>query len=248
MFAIARTLTDPSCADETAGKVVVEIIAGKVPYQYTLVSKANKIERSGRITDKKAEQAELKAGDYVLKVSDGNRDEIVRNFSLAMPDALYINLGPDQKLITGKDITLDVSAQVPDSIVVTYRWENNFGFNSTEKKIPVTESGIYRVFVTKQKDGCVFTDDMTVNGAEAQRVAVYPTILQSNEKYNVSISLDEPGSVVVKVFNLSGTQVHEMNDSGKSEFQFITSLKDAGMHLVVIQTRKGIETRKVIVY
>ena len=248
LFVVVRKISDPSCRNETAGKVTMEVVAGKAPYQFSLTNPDAEIAREWKQSVKSINQDELVVGTYALSVSDANNEELVRNFSLAMPDALYIDLGPDQKWTIGKDIILDVSSQIPDSIEVAYRWENNFGFNSTAEKITVSESGIYRVLVTKQKDGCVFTDDMIISGAESQRIAVYPNVIRSNENYNVSISLDDPGSVLVKIFNSRGTQVQEMNNSGQSEFQFIASLKDSGMYLVMIQTPNGVETHKLIVY
>ena len=165
-----------------------------------------------------------------------------------MPDALTIDLGPDRKLSVTDPIVLDVSGQVADTVTVSYRWENSFGFSSNEKAITVTETGVYRVFVIKESDGCVFTDEVAITGAEEQRVAVYPTAVRSNESYNVSVSLEKPASVAVKVFNSRGVMIESMEGMNNAEYQFITSMKDSGLYLVVIQTPKGIETRKVIVY
>jgi hypothetical protein len=247
LFAVVRRLSNPSCTNETAGKIKIEIVSGKGPFQYSLNNEQAKISRDWKHAEKTTEQKELVAGKYSLLVEDANDEHIDRRFTMIMPDALTINLGPDQRLATSKDIILDVSAQVPDSIPVSYHWENNFGFSSNEQKIKVTEAGIYRVFVTKKKDGCIFTDDTAVSGSESQRVAVYPSIVSSNENYNISVSLDEPGNVLVKVFNTRGVQVHQVQGAGQSEFQFISSLKDSGMYMVVIQTPKGIETRKIVV-
>jgi hypothetical protein len=133
-------------------------------------------------------------------------------------------------------------------VQVSYRWENSFGFSSTDKKITAAESGVYRVFVTKASDGCVFTDQVTINGAEAQRVAVYPTILQKGDPYNVSVSLAKPGSVAVKVFNSRGLLVENMEGRDRLEYQFTTTLKDSGLYVVVIQTPQGMESYKIIVY
>lgn len=248
LFAVVRRVSDPSCTNETAGKIKVEVIAGNAPFQYSLSNPEASISRNRKTSEKSSDEKELVKGDYILTLKDGGDETLVRNFKLLMPDGLEINLGPDRVYTETASIVLDVSSQVPDAVPVTYRWENNFGFSSTGKKITVQESGIYRVFVTKDLDGCVFTDDVIISGAENQRVAVYPNIISSNENYNVSISLDKPGGVEVRVFNGRGIQVHEMKNSGQSEYQFITSLKDSGMYLVVIQTAKGIEARKIVVY
>ncbi len=248
LLAVVRNVQDPSCTNETAGKVRIEIIAGKPPYELTFNNTEAKISREWEQSVTSAEQRNLVVGNYSLSVKDANHNKIERIFSLAMPDALYINLGPDQKLAAGNHIVIDASTQVPDSIEVTYQWESSFGFHSTDKKINAIESGIYRVTVTKQKDGCVFTDEVVVSGAESQRVAVYPNIVNSHENYNVSVSLDKPGRVIVTVFNARGMKVNEMTGSNQSEFQFVSSFKDSGMYLVTIQTPTSIETQKVVVY
>lgn len=247
LLAVVRTLANPSCTNESAGKVKIEVIAGKAPYNYKFSNKGGDIAREWKQSTTSFEQKDLTKGDYTLSLKDGSGESLLRNFKLTMPDALHITLGPDQKISTTNPISLDVSNQVPDSIKVSYRWENSFGFTSTDKKIVATEPGVYRVFVTKAKDGCVFTDDVAITGAESQRVAVYPNIIGASEDYNVSISLDKPGDVTVKVYNARGLHVQGMSDKGNSEYQFITNLKDSGIYLVVIQTRKGIETRKLVV-
>ncbi len=243
-----RTLTNPSCTDETAGKVRIEVISGKPAFSFVFKDKDGKVTREWRQKTESVEQKDLVGGEYTLTLEDGTNETLTRQFKLTVPDALYITLGPDRPLSVSDPIVLDVSAQVADSVKVSYRWENSFGFNSTEKSIKATEPGVYRVFVTKEKDGCVFTDDVAITGAEEQNIAVYPTLLSSNENYNVSISLEKPASVIVRVFNATGLIIDEMQGADNSEYQFITRIKDSGVFLVVIQTPNGLETRKVVVY
>ena len=64
----------------------------------------------------------------------------------------------------------------------------------------------------------------------------------------MSISLEKPASVIVRVFNATGLIIDEMQGADNSEYQFITRIKDSGVFLVVIQTPNGLETRKVVVY
>ncbi|HTJ52762.1 MAG TPA: T9SS type A sorting domain-containing protein [Cyclobacteriaceae bacterium] len=247
LFAVVRTIKNPSCADKAAGKITIEVISGKSPYQFSLSNPEAKINRDWKNKELTTDQKELVAGNYTLQLSDDTDDKVTRKFSLAEPDALYITLGADQKLVDGNAITLDISEQIPDSIAVDIRWENNFGFNSTEKKVTVSESGIYRVFVTKEKDGCVFSDEVIISGTE-QRIAVFPSLLKSNDNFNISISLEEPGSVTVRTMNSAGVPISTMVGSSSSEYQFISTVKDSGMYLVIIQTPKGIETRKIVSY
>jgi hypothetical protein len=248
LLALVRKLNNPSCTDETAGKVRIEVIAGKAPYTYKLVQKDGTITREWKQSTTTSEQKDLVKGEYTLTFTDDTRESLSRKFTMVMPDALQIDLGPDQKLSPTQPIVLDVSKQIPDSIQVSYRWENSFGFSSTDKKITAAESGVYRVFVTKAKDGCVFTDEVTITGADEQRVAVYPTVLNKEDPYNVGVSLAKAGSVAVKVFNARGILVSDMEGRGRSEYQFITTLKDSGLYVVVVQTPQGMESHKIIVY
>lgn len=249
LFAVVRTLKNPSCLDESAGSVRIEVIAGDPAFYFTLTEADERISpREWRQKVDSVEQHDLVGGQYTLTLKDGSRESLTRIFSLTVPDALYFSLGPDRPLSLTEPIILDVSSQISDSVKVSYRWENSFGFRSSERSITATEHAIYRVFVTKEKDGCVFTDDVAITGAETQVVAVYPTILKSNENYNISISMEEPAGVLVKVYNAKGIMIDEMHGADNSEYQFITRLRDSGVFLVVIQTPQGMETHKVIVF
>jgi hypothetical protein len=249
LFAVVRTLADPSCTDETAGRIRIEVIAGEPAFNFSLTEAGGKIsQREWRQKIDSVQQRDLVGGEYTLTLKDGSRESLTRNFKLTVPDALYFSLGPDRPLSSTEPIVLDVSSQIPDSVKVSYRWENSFGFSSTETAIKVTEHGVYRVFVTRKKDGCVFTDDLAITGAEAQKIAVYPTILASNADYNISISMENPAAVAVKVYNATGILIDQMQGADIAEYQFITRIRDAGVFLVVIQTPQGMETRKIIVH
>jgi len=243
-----RTLDFPSCTDEDAGKIRIEVVAGDPAFQFSLREKSGAVSREWRQKIDSVIQDKLVGGTYTLELRDDSKELLSRVFTLPVPDALYIDLGEDRPFSAVDPIILDVSDQVPDSVKVSYRWENSFGFNSTDRTVRVTEPGVWRVFVTKEKDGCVFTDDVAITGAEEQQVAVYPTMLRSNENYNISVSMEEVASVWVRVYNAQGFMIDEMQGKDNSEYQFITRIKDAGVFLVVVQTPKGTETHKVIVH
>ncbi|HEY0653360.1 MAG TPA: T9SS type A sorting domain-containing protein [Chryseosolibacter sp.] len=247
LFVVVRKLSDPSCTDETAGRIRIEVIAGNGPFHNSLSGVKGEIKREWKQVPLSSEITQLKAGDYELNVSDKNNNILKRHFSLTMPDALTISLGADQELNPAKEIVLSVAHQVPDTVDVTYRWENSFGFSSTDKKITATEPGVYRVYVTKKSDGCVFTDDIAITGSDQQRVAVYPTILGTDEVFNIGISLQKPAAVGVKILDGRGIVVTEMQGTGNAEYLFNAQLPESGIYLVVVKTPSGFETRKVIV-
>ncbi|HEY0651752.1 MAG TPA: T9SS type A sorting domain-containing protein [Chryseosolibacter sp.] len=247
MLAVVRKLNDPSCTNETAGRVRIEVIAGKAPFRYTMKSNEAAISREWKQSTLMIEHAELGKGDYVLTLKDGANETLERKFKLTMPDALTITLGPDQKYSVAEPIVLNVSSQVPTNVPVTYRWENSFGFSSAAKSITVTEPAVYKVYVTKESDGCVFTDDIAITGASEQRLAVFPTLVRAEDTFSVGISLERPAAVAVQVMTSSGLLLERSNGTGNSEYQFTYIAKNPGLYLVVIQTPAGIETRKVVV-
>ncbi|HEU5289449.1 MAG TPA: T9SS type A sorting domain-containing protein [Cyclobacteriaceae bacterium] len=245
LFVVVRTLSDPSCKNETAGKVRIEVVAGKPTYQFTLAT-STKVLKEWNGKGSPVEHEGLREGKYVLTVKS-NDDQLVRNFSLTMPDALHIDAGQDQRLLPDKEIVLDVKGQVPDNIPVTYLWENNFGLSSEGSKVTVTESGIYKISVTKLSDGCVFSDEVTITGTEEQKLAVYPTIVNRGEQYNVSVSLPEQASVTVQVYDMKGNLIQEWIGSNRTEYSFKGVLNSSGMFVVRLTTPKGPTSTKLVV-
>jgi hypothetical protein len=247
LFAVVHKLNDPLCTNVTAGRVRIDMIAGAAPYNYTLTGTDNKISHEGKITGTFMEQKELVKGAYTLTVQDGGGDKFTRKFNMVMPDALYINLGEDQKLARSGEIVLDVKPQVPDTIIASYEWESNFGFSSIASKVTITESGIYKVTVTKQADGCAFSDEVVISGDGEQKFVVFPTVVNREELYNVSVSLPEAGSVSVHVYDLKGTVHQAWKGENSAGYYFKATLSNPGMYLVFLRTPHGTESRKVIV-
>lgn len=247
LFAVVRKLNDPLCTNETAGKIRIEFIKGHAPFNYKLTGGVNKISRDSKTSETTNELKELMKGDYVLALSDGSGEALTRNFSLIMPDGIDINLGEDQKLTPNNRITLDVKDQVPTGMNVSYLWESSFGFNSNESKIAITESGIYKVTVTKQSDGCQFSDAIAISGTDEEKVAVFPTIVNRDELFNISVSLPESGNVEVQLYDLKGTPAHVLKGSDSPEHHFKTSLSNSGMYLIMVRTPNGTQTKKVII-
>ncbi len=246
-FAVVKKLGSPTCFDMKGGHVAVEMVAGHAPFNYTLKGATNKIERSWRGNENQNEEKQLTGDAYTVTINDSEKNQSVRIFTLTAPSKLIVELGPDQKLIDGQPISLDAGKSIADTVAVSYKWESSFGFTSTDRKVNIDDSGIYTVTVTRTRDGCPFKDEITVNGAETDRMAVFPVPVQSGDTFKMSVSLQEPGTVDIKVMDANGGVVREMQGSNGTEYEFISSLSEAGLYLVVITTPKGTETHKVIV-
>lgn len=247
-FVVVRKLNYPDCANPASGQVRIDIVRGTAPYTLELSNAATGSSRKWKQEERSTDQKDLEAGNYALRMTDAEHEAITTNFSLAIPGGLLIDLGDDRKLSPEAEVVLDISSLIPDTVEVSYRWTNNSGFSSNEEKITVSESGIYRVHVTREKDKCIFSDEVVISGTESQRITVFPNVLRSHEQYNVNVSLPEPGPVLIKVFDSRGTLTQRMEGSNSPEYQFTGAVKDSGLYLVMIQTPGGLETKKVIVH
>jgi hypothetical protein len=247
LFAVVRTLQGPTCTDTLAGRIKVEVIIGEAPFSYKLKvpNESNAREWSG--PERSTEQKNLPTGAYILTLKEASGDQLVRHFTLPVANALPINLGPDQKLKPGEEILLNAAKGVPDSVRVKYQWTSNFGHSSTEKKLRITESGIYKVTITRESDGCPFSDEVIISGTETEKLAVYPVPVAPNSVFSVSVSLEAPGDVSMRLYDATGVLKQQLNGTGQAEYHFLMSAKTAGMYLVAIQTPKGMQTRKVLV-
>jgi hypothetical protein len=248
LFAVVRKLHQPDCTTPASGRVRIDIVSGTGPYALHLNNTSTGSSRQWTLDERSSDQHNLEAGNYTLLLTDASDETITSSFTLAVPGGLQFDLGDDMTLSPASEIILDVSSQIPDTTEVSYRWTNNYGFSSTDKRITVVESGIYNVNVTRSSDNCMFSDLIVISGSESQRITVYPSLLRSHQQYNVNVSLPEPGPVLIKVFDPRGTLSHQMEGINNAEYQFTGAAKDSGIYLVTIQTREGLETRKLIVH
>ena len=132
-------------------------------------------------------------------------------------------------------------------MAVTYAWESNYGFRSTEAKVRITESGIYKVTLTTP-EGCTFNDQIIVSGTAAQRFTVQPTLVPAHGRFTVNVSLKQPAAVQVKVYDLKGKVYGQMRGEGQQEYRLAGLAPDPGLYLIVLQTPTGLETRKLLVH
>lgn len=248
LLVVARKVSDPLCSNETGGQVKIEVVAGEPSFHFTLSQQDGDINRNWRTSELSTRQYDLTEGEYELTVDDNADETLVRRFTLTQPDKLIVDLGPDQPYDMTTPIRLDASTTIPTQESVTYHWENSFGFQSNTSAIDVSEPGVYRATVTRTSDGCAFMDEVAITGSDTERIAVYPTIIQSSESYNIGVSLPRTSSVTINIFNARGMMTENLNGTNNSEYLFTTTVKDPGVYMIVIKTSTGIETRKIIAY
>lgn len=247
LLAVLRNIVNPSCGGPADGSFDVEVVGGEAPYSFELRHLNSNLKRNWTGTAQSPHQKTMLAGDYKLTVTDRNGGRVDRFFSLNYENDLDINLGPDIDLPANEEITLDAASLIPDGLEVSYQWESNFGFSSTEPSITVSEAGMYDLKVT-DASGCVYHDAIVINGGETGRFLVWPSELGRNDFYHVGVTLDEPGDVLVRVYDLKSNLFEAFEDETGTEFHFTGQLDHPGVYMVVLESPKGIQTKKLVVH
>lgn len=247
LLAVISSLQQPTCLVTDGGSAAITVVGGRAPYQYELKNTLTGFSQKWQGSSSTIKKEHLTAGEYTLHVTDADRSQSSRTFSLQNPDALLVDLGEDLQLAEGGEITLDATAGVPDSVSVTYTWEGSNGFRSTEGRVRITEPGDYKVTVTNNK-GCMFRDEIKIHGPESRDFMVYPNIVSIGDSYRVDVSLPRPASISIKVYDLRGNLQHEVRGDNQATYSFRLPAKNTGMYMVVLQTHDSLTSKKIIIY
>lgn len=248
LFAAVRIVDLPTCTDTNSGLVSIDVVKGDGPYDFEWVKLDGSTEKINGSFEQEFEIDELSQGDYKLTLKDKHGVTFIRHFNLPLEDAIPINLGPDQKISEGEKIVLDASELVHDSLDVSYFWEGSFGFTANTKEITVTEPGAYRVYVTNNKNGCIFEDDIAIEGSNIKRIGVYPNPVIRNTTFKVSISLREAEDIEVNLLDVKGNVHQSISDKGKSEYLLDVKVDQSGQYIIMVVIDGGTEAKKIAVY
>jgi hypothetical protein len=245
MLALIDNIGQPLCPTPADGSASMRVVGGKAPFKYELSNATTGYHQKwdGLNTTR---QELLAAGDYTLQVTDADGYTSIRTFTLDAPEFLFVKLGEDRQLKEGETITLDATVSAPDFSEVTYAWTGSNGFSSTDARVQITEPGMYKVVVTN-KNGCTFEDKIVILGPD-DNFLVYPTVLESGETYKIAISLQEPASVKIKIYDLKGHLLQEIKGDSQAEYHFKGKALGRGVYMVVLETSNKLSTKKLFVY
>jgi hypothetical protein len=154
---VPNSLTDsvaivpPTCNNYSDGSIRIIMAGGKPDYTYAW--------KHGPQTDI---APNLGQGTYEVKVTDANGCFITREYTLANPDLLPVNVGADKVLC--KDQTLQVNGSIADASA-QYVWTKDGAPFSTSAVATLSDAATYMLKVTDSK-GCVNQDDIKITRDE----------------------------------------------------------------------------------
>lgn len=136
---------DPNCFGNSDGAITVGASGGNGTYRYNWNTGA----ATPALTN-------LPAGTYTVTVKDLKNCEAAEQIALVNPPVFTVDLGPDQKICEGMNVTLTAAEDN-----ATYAWASANGFTSTNQTVQLTEAGTYTLTVINQ-NGCEASDSFAL--------------------------------------------------------------------------------------
>ena len=239
------TCSSPNCFNESTGSINIEVQGGLPPYSFFLKNDSISYESNWASDSRIHFIDNLIAGTYSLKVIDSD-DNIANNtIVINNPETLSLGLDDNYTIELGSFVELNAEINVNDP-TITYVWEGDNGFYSTDSDVTIYDPGEYSVTVANAA-GCAVNEKFTVSSPENEfyNYQLYPN--PSNGNYNLIISLAGISDISIRIFNTHGALIKEEYVFQKSSYRLDGYLNQSGLYLVEIETSYGKEIFKLIV-
>jgi len=142
---------NPICFGANNGEIIVNISGGQAPYSIAWSNGATGENNTN-----------IPAGTYTINITDANGCNVSRNYILANPVQLTVDLGSDVTLCLGHTKTYDVTINDP---AASYVWKDQSGnIISTNPIITLSNAGTYSLLITDSK-GCAASDSVIIKNS-----------------------------------------------------------------------------------
>lgn len=235
--------TDLLCAGANSGTITASLSGGQTPY--TTSWDTNPVSTGLSIGN-------LAGGTYTLTVTDDLGCIKTAAATLTEPSPIVLSVADTSETAAGAmngSATATVSGGTPP---YTYSWDNG----ADSSRIDSLISGTYILTVT-DANNCVVKDTVVVQqwavgiedelAAGINSLSIYPNPNQG--QFSLDLSLQNPESVIISVFDLRGQKLFEEQTERGLQFEKLIQLNDAGkgMYVLQIQSPRGLAIRKFVI-
>lgn len=236
----------PLCHDDPTGVVNIEVMGAKAPYSFVLESDSLEYRQTWKDQSRFQTVSNLKSGKYKLTVTDVFKKSATDEIVITNPEEFTTGLDSLYTLELGKSIQLDAGKNVAGE-QVEYTWINENGFYDRSQDVMINEPGNYTVTIINQY-GCTVSETIHVKPPRGMQYhySLYPN--PSSGHFNIDVSVIEQSPVKVGIYTLDGELVRTFNGDGLLNYQFEETLGKAGVYIVKIETRYGVEAFKLVVH
>ncbi len=224
-------------------------------YQWTSTNGFTSLEPIVAITE---------AGDYTLTITNSNGCIATDSMTLTTTDEIISAdfLVPTQAFVGETIVVVDVSNPVPDTIA----WEFSQGTtivsqNGDYAELKFDKEGVYTVSLTTTKGSCqeTLTKEIIVQpntnfGTEQdtdtsfiKEFKLYPN--PNTGVFKIEVELQQIAAISIKIINLTSNAINNTKiGEGKKHYVLDYNINTAiGVYLVLLETPKGSQIRKIIV-
>jgi len=188
--------TDLTCFGDDDGVVVVDTVTGGLtPYEFTM---------TGQSSGLSMVWLNLSAGDYEVIVTDDNGCSGTATTTVNTPAPVIVDLGPDQEIILGTTIVIDLQSNVAESGLDTILWSGpdiKECENCTEQVVMPFFSEMYTATIV-DTSGCTGTDALNIQVIKDRAVYI-PNVFSPNGDGNNDRFFISASAEVVEIMELS---------------------------------------------
>ena len=207
-------VTDVNCFGDSTGSIDLSVYGGTRAYSFSWSNGA-----------KTEDLSNLKAGQYIVTITDANGCVLKDTFAVAQPDSALLSMGKVTDVNCFGDSTGSIDLSVYGGTrAYSFDWSNGA---KTEDLINL-KAGQYIVTIT-DKSGCVLKDTFAVAQPDS-------ALLSMGKVTDVNCFGDSTGSIDLSVYG--GTRAYSFSWSNGAKTEDLINLK-AGQYIVTITDANG---------
>lgn len=221
---------------------------GIPPYSYDLTSTSGFAKNWKSDQDKEMEYSikDLPAGIYTLAITDHTGTTSKADYTVVEEPLVTVDLGPDKTFLAkGEELILEPQITNKEK-VVSFEWTGDHGFSSKEESLNISKPGTYTLTLTTET-GCTCSDTIFISDNFVQEFSLYPNPAPEG-KYSISVGLTENSDIKIRVYNMLGALVYEYKAENQNQLNIeADALGASGLYTIVLQTSKGVVSKKLLV-
>jgi hypothetical protein len=207
-------VTDVNCFGDSTGAIDLSVYGGTRDYSFNWSNGA-----------KTEDLSNLKAGQYIVTITDKNGCVLKDTFAIAQPDSALLSMGK----VTDVNCFGDSTGAIDLSV---YGGTRDYSFNwsngAKTEDLSNLKAGQYIVTIT-DKNGCVLKDTFAIAQPDS-------ALLSMGKVTDVNCFGDSTGAIDLSVYG--GTRDYSFNWSNGAKTEDLSNLK-AGQYIVTITDKNG---------
>ncbi len=235
VFRVNSQIIESHC-NEDSGAVSIKIFGGVAPYSIKLTQRDGPQLHTVVSEETFLEFEDLRAGVFMLEVTDQTTHTFRKVIPINHLDALPITL-PNQFILDEKEMTLDPSKYFEVPVGADVAWILP---NQDQMKLPVLKTtlpGIHTLVI--QENGCRSTQSFEIvksTGEIIEHVALFPNPVAVGSAMKAQIKLHLPSPVDIELVSASGQQIRRWRLGGKKEYWVEQNMPLSGNYFLNVRS------------